>query len=215
MARCTWCGADPQYVAYHDEEWGVPVRGDIPLFEKLMLDAFQSGLSWLVVLRKRKSITARLHLDDPKKLARMNTRSIDSAMQDSGIIRNKAKIEACVHNARIFLDLAESGQSFSALLWSHVGGKPIVNRWDSLKHVPSRTSEGDAMSKALKALGFKWTGPTVCYAFMQATGMVNDHITSCPRWSEVQELPTGGRREDQVRRSSSPPSRSSVPSSNK
>jgi DNA-3-methyladenine glycosylase I len=193
MARCTWCGDDSQYVAYHDEEWGVPVRADVPLFEKLMLDAFQSGLSWLVVLRKRNAITARLHLDDPAKLARLSTSAVEAAMQDASIIRNRAKIEACRHNARLFLDVAESGRSFSELLWSHVDGAPLINRWSSSDHVPSRTAAGDAMSKTLKKLGFKWTGPTVCYAFMQAVGMVNDHITSCPRWSEVQVLPMGGR----------------------
>jgi DNA-3-methyladenine glycosylase I len=193
MARCTWCGEDPQYVAYHDEEWGVPVRADVPLFEKLMLDAFQSGLSWLVVLRKRATITARLHLDQPEQLARMNARAIEAAMQDAGIIRNRAKIEACIHNAQLFLELSESGQSFGALLWSHVDGTPLVNQWASAEHVPARTEQGDAMSKHLKQLGFKWTGPTVCYAFMEAVGMVNDHVTLCPRWSEVQALPTSGR----------------------
>jgi len=193
MARCTWCGDDPQYVAYHDEEWGVPVRADVPLFEKLMLDAFQSGLSWLVVLRKRRAITARLHLDDPERLVDLSSQHIEEAMQDPNIIRNRAKIEACVHNARCYLDVLDSARSFSDLLWSHVYGAPVANRWRSAAHVPSRTAAGDAMSKMLKGLGFKWTGPTVCYAFMQAVGMVNDHITSCPRWTDVQELPTGGR----------------------
>ncbi|MCH2135201.1 MAG: DNA-3-methyladenine glycosylase I [Phycisphaerales bacterium] len=191
MARCTWCGSDPEYVAYHDEEWGVPVRSSVPLFEKLMLDAFQSGLSWLVVLRKRRAIINRLHLSNPQETARMTRRAIDEAMQDARIIRNRAKIEASVHNAKCFLQIQQSG-SFSEFLWAHVGGASIINRRRSQSQIPPRSREGDAMARSLKAAGFKWTGPTVCHAFMQAVGMINDHVLACPRWSEVQ-LPTGGR----------------------
>lgn len=170
----------------------MPVRACRPLFEKLMLDAFQSGLSWLVVLRKRGAIIRRLHLDDPGRTARMSRREIDAAMQDSEIIRNRAKIEACIHNARIYEAFVESGDSFGELLWSHVKGTPIVNRWRSQHEIPPRSREGDAMARTLKSMGFKWTGPTVCHAFMQAVGMINDHVVSCPRWADVQE-PTGGR----------------------
>lgn len=192
MARCTWCGSDPQYVEYHDTEWGVPILSSPALFEKLMLDAFQSGLSWLVVLRKRKAIVQRLHLDDPRRTARLTARSIEAAMKDPATIRNRPKIEACVHNARIYVGLQQQKISFSELLWSHVGGSPITNRPSSQRDIASRSPEGDAMARTLKAHGFKWTGPTVCHAFMQAVGMVNDHVVSCPRWAAVQE-PMGGR----------------------
>jgi DNA-3-methyladenine glycosylase I len=186
MARCSWCGTDPQYVAYHDDEWGVPVRDDVGLFNKLMLDAFQSGLSWLVVLRKREAIIDRLRLNDPERLARFTKRQIEAAMNDAAIIRNRAKIEASMANARLFCDLQSGGASFSELLWDHVDGRTIVHRFRSNVDIPARTAEGDAMAKHLKQLGFKWTGPTVCYAFMQAVGMVNDHVLSCPRWVDVQ-----------------------------
>ena len=186
MARCNWCGTDPQYVAYHDMEWGVPVWDDVPLFNKLMLDAFQSGLSWLVVLRKREQIISRLNLDQPDLLARFTTKQIEAAMQDAGIIRNRAKIEAAISNARVFCDLQQAGTSFSSLLWSHVQGDPKLNRFRHEHDIPARTTEGDAMATQLKHMGFKWTGPTVCYAFMQAVGMVNDHITTCPQWRAVQ-----------------------------
>jgi len=186
MTRCSWCGTDSQYVAYHDGEWGVPVRDNVALFNKLILDAFQSGLSWLVVLRKREAIIDRLRLDEPERLARFTKRQIEAAMNDAGIIRNRAKIEASIANARLFCEVQSSGASFSELLWDHVGGAPKGHRFRTDADIPTRTAEGDAMAKHLKQLGFKWTGPTVCYAFMQAVGMVNDHVLSCPRWADVQ-----------------------------
>ena len=188
VTRCTWCGNDPQYVAYHDREWGVPVWDDVALFNKLMLDAFQSGLSWLVVLRKRDAIIKRLALNDPGRLARFTKRQIEAAMGDAEIIRSRAKIEAAVANAGVFCSMRDEGTSFSELLWSHVGGAPQVNRFRRHRDIPARTPEGDAMAATLKRAGFKWTGPTVCYAFMQAVGMVNDHVTTCPRWEAVQSV---------------------------
>jgi DNA-3-methyladenine glycosylase I len=164
----------------------VPVRDDTSLFAKLMLDAFQSGLSWLVVLRKRDAITHRLRLDEPHRLANFTRRQIEAAMRDAGIIRNRAKIEAAVHNARVLCDMRASGRSFSELLWSHVDGVQRINRWPGDAQVPSTTPQGNALSRTLKAEGFKWTGPTVCYAFMQAVGMVNDHVIDCPRWRALQ-----------------------------
>ena len=180
--RCPWSGADPQYVAYHDEEWGVPVRGSIALFSKLTLDTFQSGLSWLVVLRKREAILSAMDNLDPTCLAHWNAGQIEQALGDKRIIRNRAKIEASVNNARCYLQLAEAGRPFSDILWSHVGGRTIVNKWTQDSELPGFTPESTAMAKELKALGFKWTGPTVCYAFMQAVGMVNDHRVDCFRY---------------------------------
>ena len=180
-SRCPWCGTDPQYVAYHDEEWGVPVRDDIALFNKLTLDMFQSGLSWLVVLRKRAKMVELLQLDAPDKLARWTAGRVDRVLLNPLIIRNRTKVQAAVNNAKLFVQLRDSGRPFGELLWSHVGGTTTVNNWKSDSDIPARTPEGDAMSKELKAMGFKWTGPTVCYAFMQAVGMVNDHLVSCPR----------------------------------
>ena len=159
----------------------MPVRDDEALFEKLTLDTFQSGLSWLVVLRKREAMVKRLQLGEPDKLARWTPRRIERVLQDAAIIRNRTKVEAAVNNAKLFVSLRKQGQSFADLLWGHVNNKTIVNRWTVDEQIPARSPEGDAMSRELKAIGFKWTGPTVCYAFMQAVGMVNDHLVSCPR----------------------------------
>lgn len=159
----------------------MPVRDDEALFEKLTLDTFQSGLSWLVVLRKREAMVKRLQLGEPDKLARWTPRRIERVLQDAAIIRNRTKVEAAVNNAKLFVSLRKQGQSFADLLWGHVNNKTIVNRWTTDEQIPARSPEGDAMSRELKAIGFKWTGPTVCYAFMQAVGMVNDHLVSCPR----------------------------------
>ncbi|MDP7029212.1 MAG: DNA-3-methyladenine glycosylase I [Phycisphaerales bacterium] len=180
--RCPWCGDDPQYVAYHDEEWGVPVRDDIALFNKLTLDTFQSGLSWLVVLRKRDDMVRLLSLNEPQDLAQWSDRQVSAVLEDARIIRNRAKVEAAVNNARRFCELRDAGRGFGDLLWSHVGGTSIVNAWSRDDQVPATSAEGDTMSAELKSLGFKWTGPTVCYAFMQAVGMVNDHLVSCGRY---------------------------------
>ncbi len=179
--RCSWCGHDPQYVAYHDEEWGVPVRDDVALFSKLILDTFQSGLSWLVVLRKRDAMIKVLDLEAPEKLAAWSKSHVDRVLQDDRIIRNRAKVYAAINNAQRFCDIRESGRDFGELLWSHVGGVPQINAWASESEMPARTAQGDAMAATLKSLGFKWTGPTVCYAFMQAVGMVNDHVVTCFR----------------------------------
>jgi len=179
--RCQWCGTDPQYVAYHDEEWGVAIRDDTDLFVKLTLDTFQSGLSWLVVLRKRSAILEVMDGLEPGNLVRWNTARIEAAMGDARIIRNRAKIESAVHNAGVVIDLANAGRPLSTILWDHVDGKTLVNHWERSAEVPDLTSESTSMARELKSLGFKWTGPTVCYAFMQAVGMVNDHLTSCFR----------------------------------
>ncbi len=186
--RCPWCGDDPQYVAYHDQEWGVPVRDDVALFVKLTLDTFQSGLSWLVVLRKSDAILDAMDELDPVRLAGWKPERVDMVVKDARIIRNRAKIEAAVNNARCFVQIAERGQSFSELLWSYVGGKTIRNAWISVDKLPTRSSESEAMARELKTLGFKWTGPTVCYAFMQAVGMVNDHLTDCFRYEPCNSL---------------------------
>lgn len=180
--RCPWCGTDPQYVAYHDEEWGVPVRDSVALFAKLTLDTFQSGLSWLVVLRKREAILEAMDQLDPSRLAKWNAKRIERALGDERIIRNRGKVEAAVNNARCFIELAESGRAFSDILWAHVGGETINNARGRLRDIVDRTTESEAMAKELKSLGFKWTGPVVCYAFMQAVGMVNDHLVGCFRY---------------------------------
>ncbi len=184
IQRCPWCGNDPQYVAYHDQEWGVPVRDDVALFNKLTLDTFQSGLSWLVVLRKRDDMVRLLNLNHPETLANWTARKINRVLEDARIIRNRTKVEAAINNARRFCDLRETGRGFVDLLWAHVGGSTIVNAWTDDGQVPPRTAEGDAMAAELKSLGFKWTGPTVCYAFMQAVGMVNDHLVTCHRYQD-------------------------------
>jgi len=171
-------------VAYHDEEWGVPIRDDTDLFVKLTLDTFQSGLSWLVVLRKRSAILEVMDGLEPVNLVKWDASRIEAAMGDARIIRNRAKIESAVHNARVVLDLAEAGRPLSTILWDHVGGETLVNQWERQSQVPDLTDESKNMARELKSLGFKWTGPTVCYAFMQAVGMVNDHLTSCFRHAD-------------------------------
>ena len=157
------------------------MRDDAALFAKLTLDTFQSGLSWLVVLRKRDDMTRVLQIETPGKLARWTPARIEKALGDARIIRNRSKVDAAVNNARQYCDLRDAGRGFSDLLWAHVDGRTIVNRRKRDSDIPARTPEGDAMAKELKSLGFKWTGPTVCYAFMQAVGMVNDHLVSCFR----------------------------------
>lgn len=188
VARCTWCGDDPLYVAYHDTEWGVPEWDDRALFEKLMLDGFQAGLSWLTILRKRDNFRAAFEGFEPEKIVRFGPQKIEALMADAGIVRNRAKIEATIGNARAWLDLQEGpGPDFSEYLWQFVGGQPRVNRFASMAEVPAETAESKAMSKDLKARGFRFCGPTICYAVMQAVGMVNDHTVDCFRHTEVQE----------------------------
>ena len=179
--RCGWCGSDPLYMAYHDEEWGVPVRDDQRLFEKLILEGAQAGLSWITVLRKREHYRKVYDGFDPKKIARYTPAKVKKLLADPGIIRHRGKIEASIGNAKACLALVEREGSFARFLWSFVGGKPRKNRPRSLKEVPARSPESDAMSKALQKAGFKFVGSTICYAFMQAAGMVDDHIVDCHR----------------------------------
>jgi DNA-3-methyladenine glycosylase I len=179
--RCPWPGQDPFYVAYHDDEWGVPERNDRALYEKLVLDGFQAGLSWITILRKRENFRKAFDGFEPQKIARYTPKKIERLMQDAGIVRNRMKIEGAVASARAWLDVMEKGSGFSALLWGFLDGAPKVNRFRSVKQVPAETPISKAMSKELAARGFKFVGPTIVYAFMQATGMVNDHLVDCYR----------------------------------
>jgi DNA-3-methyladenine glycosylase I len=183
--RCGWCLGHPLYVAYHDGEWGVPERGDRALFEKLVLDGAQAGLSWLTILKKRDNYRRAFDGFDPEKMARYTAKKKAALMQDAGIVRNRLKIEAAVLNARAYLEIMETGGSFRDFLWQFTGGKTKKNAWKELRQIPARTAESDAMSGELRKRGFKFVGSTICYAFMQAVGMVNDHLVSCHRWREV------------------------------
>lgn len=186
MERCPWCEGFDLYREYHDTEWGVPLRDDRALFELLILEGAQAGLSWATVLKKRAHYRLVFDGFDPQKIACYDDRKVAALLADPGIIRNRAKVAATIQNARSCLALTAAGQSFSDLLWSFVGGEPIQNAWSSLAEVPAKTPQSDAMSKALSRAGFKFVGSTICYAFMQASGMVNDHLVSCPRHGEVQ-----------------------------
>ncbi|MGH1481634.1 MAG: DNA-3-methyladenine glycosylase I [Geminicoccales bacterium] len=179
--RCWWCGDDPLYVAYHDDEWGVPDRDDRSLFEMLILEGFQAGLSWITVLRKREHFRKVFDGFDPQKIARYDQAKIESLLQDPGIIRHRGKIEGTVQSAKITLDLMEKPGGLSEYLWQFVDGETINNNLRSKSDVPAQTAPSKAMSKALKQQGFKFCGPTICYAFMQASGMVNDHLVDCFR----------------------------------
>jgi len=179
--RCPWPGTDPLYIAYHDEEWGVPERDDRALYEKFVLDGFQAGLSWITILRKREAFRAAFRGFAPEKVARYTKRNVEALMKDEGIVRNRLKIEGAIDSARAWLKIEESGAGFSALFWDFVGGKPIVNRYKSIAEIPAETELSRLISKELKSHGFKFCGPTIVYAFMQATGMVNDHLITCPR----------------------------------
>lgn len=185
--RCTWCGTDPLYVAYHDTEWGVPERDSRALWEKLVLDGFQAGLSWITILRKRDSFREVFEGFDPERVARWGEPQIARALQNPGIVRHRGKIEAAIAGARACLDIEER-EGFSPFIWSFVGGHPVQNRFASMAEVPTRTVQSDAMSKALKAQGFKFCGPVITYAFMQACGLVNDHMTHCPCHDRVRAL---------------------------
>lgn len=183
--RCAWCGDDELYVRYHDEEWGVPVHDDRKLFEFLILEGAQAGLSWLTILRKRENYRRAFAEFDPKKVARFGDDDIQRLLSDPGIVRNRLKINATVNNARLFLDVAAKHGGFSHYLWNFVDGKPIVNRWKRMEQIPATSPESDVISKELKRLGFKFVGSTIIYAHMQATGMINDHIVTCFRHPEV------------------------------
>lgn len=186
--RCEWCGEDPLYVAYHDQEWGTPVRDDKTLFEFLLLETFQAGLSWITILKKRENFRRAFDNFDYHKIANYKQPKIDSLLQDTGIIRNKLKVKSAVTNAQLYLIIQEEFGSFSNYIWSFVDGKPIVNNYRSMAEVPANTPLSDKISKDLKKRGFKFVGSTVIYAFMQATGMVNDHATYCFRHPSIRQL---------------------------
>jgi len=181
LKRCPWPKLDPLYVAYHDEEWGVPEFDDRALFEKLVLDGFQAGLSWITILRKRDNFRAAFNDFDPEKIARYTPKKVERLMQDAGIVRNRAKIEGAIGSARGFLKIMGSGPGFSEMLWCHVRGRPIDHKIKDRSRTPTESEESRAMSKELLGQGFKFVGPTIVYAFMQATGMVNDHLMTCHR----------------------------------
>jgi DNA-3-methyladenine glycosylase I len=188
LNRCPWPKEDPLYIAYHDKEWGVPEFDDRALYEKLVLDGFQAGLSWITILRKRENF--RRAFDDfaPEKIARYQKRKIESLMKDAGIIRNRAKIEGAVSSARAWLEIMESGPGFSKLLWGYMDGKPRLNKFRTTRQVPAETPLSQKISKDLVARGFKFVGPTIVYAFMQAVGMVNDHLVTCHRYAPLAKL---------------------------
>ena len=183
--RCEWLTEDPVYVDYHDKEWGVPLHDDRKLFEFLILDAAQAGLSWLIILKKRENYRKAFDGFDASKIARYDQRKVKALLADSGIVRNRLKIQSAIDNAKGFLAIQKEFGSFDKFIWQFTSGETIRNRWKSIKEIPARTVESDAMSKELKRRGFRFVGSTICYAFMQAAGMVNDHIVKCFRYREV------------------------------
>lgn len=186
--RCPWPGDDGLYCAYHDSEWGVPEWDDRALFEKLVLDGFQAGLAWITILRKRDNFRRAFDGFDPDIIARYDARAIDRLLTDAGIVRHRGKIEGACANARAYLALRDSGDRFGRLLWEVVDGRPRINNWRRIDELPTETAESHALSKRLKGWGFRFCGPTITYAFMQATGMVNDHLVDCFRHDECAEL---------------------------
>ena len=184
-ARCPWCGTDPLYVAYHDTEWGVPCHDERTLFEFLILEGAQAGLSWITILRKRENYRRAYDNFDAARIARYGEKDVARLLGDAGIVRNRLKIAASIANARATLELYEQGGSLDRLLWAFVDGRPRINRWRTMSEVPAITPEAEALSKELKRRGFRFIGPTVVYAHMQATGMVNDHLLSCPRHAKL------------------------------
>jgi len=195
IVRCDWAGSDPLYITYHDEEWGVPLHDDRALFEFLVLEGAQAGLSWITILRKRDNYRRAFAEFDPAKVARFDKRKIERLLADPGIVRNRQKVESAVANAKAFLKVREEFGSFDAYSWRFVNGAPLQNGWRSMKELPAKTAESEAMSKDLVQRGFRFVGPTICYAHMQATGMVNDHLISCFRYAPVAALaaPKRGR----------------------
>jgi DNA-3-methyladenine glycosylase I len=185
--RCSWCGDDPLYRTYHDTEWGVPLHDDQALFEFLILEGAQAGLSWITVLRKRENYRAAFDGFNAERIARYGEDKIESLLQNSGIIRNRLKVQSTITNARQFLAIREEFGSFDKFIWQFVDGTPKQNEWNSMNQIPASTPQSDAMSKELKRRGFKFVGSTICYAHMQATGMVNDHTTDCYRHIELQK----------------------------
>lgn len=186
--RCGWAESDPLLSQYHDKEWGVPVHDDRKLFEFLVLEGAQAGLNWLIILRKREAFRTAFADFNPKRIARFSGRDVRRLLANSEIIRNRLKIDAAVTNARHFVSTQEEFGSFNDYIWKFVGGRPLTHRFRSLSSIPAKSTESDLMSEDLKTRGFKFVGSTICYAFMQATGMVNDHITSCFRYSQVSKL---------------------------
>ena len=186
--RCEWCGSDPLYRAYHDDEWGVPVHDDRLLFEFLILEGAQAGLSWLTILKRREGYRKAFDDFDVERIADYTKNDVDRLLADEGIIRNRLKVESSIRNAQGTLKIREEHGSLDAFLWRYVDGVPLQNAWTSIKELPAQTKTSDAMSRDLKKLGFNFVGPTICYAFMQAVGMVNDHTTDCYRHRETMKL---------------------------
>ncbi len=187
MERCGWCGNDPQYIDYHDAEWGVPERDSRALWEKLILDGFQAGLAWITILRKRENFRTAFQGFDPAVIATWGEPEVERLLQDAGIVRHRGKIEAAIGNARAYLEIEER-EGFAPFLWKYVDGVPVQNTWASLAEVPAETPVSRKMSKDLQKAGFRFCGPTIVYAVMQATGLVNDHLVTCPRHSAVRNL---------------------------
>jgi DNA-3-methyladenine glycosylase I len=185
VIRCAWCGSDPLYLAYHDREWGVPNHDEHHLFEMLTLEGAQAGLSWLTILRKREGYRRAFAGFDPERIARFDAADVSRLLADPGIVRNRLKVESTIGNARALVALRDQGRSLSDLVWGFVDGEPRQNAWSSLSEVPASTPESERMSRELKRLGFRFVGATICYAFMQAVGMVSDHTTDCFRHREL------------------------------
>ncbi|MDX1700638.1 MAG: DNA-3-methyladenine glycosylase I [Melioribacteraceae bacterium] len=185
IKRCAWCGDDPLYISYHDEEWGIPVHDDQKLFEMLILEGAQAGLSWITVLKKRENFRKAFSNFDAVKISIYSVKKIEKLLENPGIIRNRLKVNAAVINAKAFLKIQKEFSSFDNYIWQFVGHKPIINKFRKMRDLPAKTEISDLMSKDLKKRGFKFVGSTICYAFMQAVGMVNDHTTDCFRYSQL------------------------------
>lgn len=190
LPRCSWCGDDPLYVRYHDEEWARPVHDDRQLFEMLTLEGAQAGLSWITILRKREGYREAFHGFDPERVATMTSTDQERLRNNEGIVRNRLKIASTITNAQAFLDIQKEFGSFDAWYWAFTDGTPILNTWEKLSELPASTALAEQISKALKKRGFRFVGPTIVYAFMQATGMVNDHVISCFRYQEKGKMPS-------------------------
>ena len=191
--RCEWCGINPLYVAYHDNEWGIPVHDDRHLFEMLILEGAQAGLSWLTILKKRENYRKAFHDFDYERIASYTSRDVRRLLDDAGIVRNRLKIESTVKNARVTLVIIEEFGTLDSFVWRYVDGIPIQNKWKTMAEIPPKTALSDAMSRDLKKRGFNFVGSTICYAFMQAVGMVNDHTTDCFRYKEISKIAQQGK----------------------
>ena len=191
--RCEWCGINPLYVAYHDNEWGIPVHDDRHLFEMLILEGAQAGLSWLTILKKRENYRKAFHDFDYERIASYTSRDVRRLLDDAGIVRNRLKIESTVKNARVTLGIIEEFGTLDSFVWRYVDGIPIQNKWKTMAEIPPKTALSDAMSRDLKKRGFNFVGSTICYAFMQAVGMVNDHTTDCFRYKEISKIAQQGK----------------------